>query len=278
MVSSRRPARVLLGVVLLAAADPAHAQRVVLELKPHAGDTLRLRLDQTTEMSGGRKGAPPKMSVTTMQMFSRAIVESSMPTYSVILAITDSVHSSSTDERATPMSRQALQQLRSSQMRVRLNRDGTVAIADGEAQVSKDVSDLLSIMPASFPRGSVAVGDTWLREMPIPPSASMGVPLGGVVKAAFRLDSLSADGHVAYLSMRGTMHPVTEAVAVSDPSSLMGSVTGSMIVDRLRGWLRESRFLVDMRATVAALGVASPTPMQFRLKITQHMRVMERRP
>ncbi|HYC52033.1 MAG TPA: hypothetical protein VEB19_13045 [Gemmatimonadaceae bacterium] len=278
MASRRRVLQVLLGVVVMGAAEPADAQRVVLELRPRVGDTLRMRLDQTTEMSGGRRGAPPKMSVTTMHMFSRAIVESHASGYSVILAITDSVNVSASDERARPMSQEALKQLAGSRMRLRLNRDGTVAVADAEARLSKDVSDLISIMPASFPRGSVAVGDTWLREMPIPPSASMGVPLGGLVKAAFRLDSLSSDGQVAYLSMRGSMHPLTEAVAVSDPSALVGSVTGSMIVDRLRGWLSESRFLVEMKANVAALGAATQTPMQFRLKITQHMRIMEKRP
>jgi hypothetical protein len=265
-------------MALLGVAEPVRAQRLVLELKPRVGDTLRMRMDQTTEMSGGRRGAPPKMSVTTMAMFSRAIVESNTPTYAVILAITDSVTVDASDERAKPLSPEALRQLQGSQMRLRLNRDGTVAVADAQARLSKDVTDLISIMPASFPKGSVAVGDTWLREMPIPPSASMGVPLGGLVKAAFRLDSVSADAQVAYLSMRGSIHPLTEAVAVSDPSALVGSVTGNMIVDRLRGWLSESRFLVDMRATVAALGAAAQTPLQFRLRITQHMRITDKRP
>jgi hypothetical protein len=46
-----------------------------------------------------------------------------------------------------------------------------------------------------------------------------------------------------------------------------------MVVDRKRGWLAESRFTVQMRATVAAAGTA---PMQFRMRITQHMRMFER--
>jgi hypothetical protein len=279
MASRRRLAQAVLSAALLGGAEPVHAQRFVLELRPRVGDTLRMRLDQTTEMSGARRGGPPKMVVTTMHMFSRAIVESSEAAHAVILAITDSVKVSSTDERAKPMSPAAIRQLAGSQMRLRLNRDGTIGVADAQSRLSREVSDLISIMPASFPKGSVAVGDTWLREMPIPPSASMGVPLGGLVKAAFRLDSLSGDGQVAYLSMRGTMHPLTEAVAVADPSALMGSVTGNMVVDRLRGWLSESRFLVEMRATIAAAsGAAASAPMQFRLKITQHMRITEKRP
>jgi hypothetical protein len=266
-------------IVLLAlCASNAGAQRVLLELRPRVGDTLRMRLDQTTEMSGARSGAPVKPAVTTMRMFSRAIVESSGPSSTMIMAITDSVDVRSSDERARPLAMETQRQLAGRQMRLKLSPDGTVGVADQQAHVSREVTDLVSVMPASFPKGSVAVGDTWMREMPIPPSASMGVPLGGLVKAAFKLDSLSSDGQVAYLSMRGTMHPLAEAIALSDPGALVGSVQGSMIVDRRRGWLSESRFLVEMRATIASVGTARPSPMHFRLKITQHMRVFKERP
>ena len=111
--------------------------------------------------------------------------------------------------------------------------------------------------------------------MPIPPSPTMGVPLGGLVKAAFRLDSITADGNVAFLSMTGTMHPLSDAIASADPRALVGSVTGSMTVDRRRGWLSESRFRIETRATLPAVGTAST--MQFRLRITQHMQVLEKR-
>jgi hypothetical protein len=264
------------AVLLALLAPESGAQRVVLELRPRLGDTLRMRLDQTTEMSGARGGSQGKMSVTTMRMFSRAIVENTSPLAATILAVTDSVTVTSNDERSAPMAAETQRQLQGKQMRLRMSPDGTVGV-DQQANVSREVTDLVSIMPASFPKGSVAVGDTWLREMPIPPSASMGVPLGGLVKAAFKLDSLSGDGAVAYLSMRGTMHPLAEAVAVSDPSALVGSVNGTMIVDRKRGWLSESRFLVEMRATIVAAGALRSAPMQFRIKISQHMKVVDRK-
>jgi len=219
--------------------------------------------------------------LTTMRMFSRAIVESAAQSSAMILAITDSVDVTTSDERARPVAAETQRQLAGRQMRLRLSPDGTVGVAEqqgGGGGVPRAVNELVAVMPASFPRGSVAVGDTWLREMPIPPSASMGVPLGGIVKASFKLDSLSDNGDIAYLTMRGTMHQMTDATAVSDPSALTGAVNGSMVVDRRRGWLSESRFLVEMRATVAPIGLARPAPMQFRLKITQHMRVLDKRP
>lgn len=259
-------------------AHTAQAQRVLLELRPRMGDTLRMRLDQTTEMSGARRGTPTKQVVTTLRMFSRAIVQSAAASSAMILAVTDSVDVTTSDDRAQALAAETQRQLAGRQMRLRLAPDGTVSVADQHGSVPRAVNDLVAVMPASFPRGSVAVGDTWLREMPIPPSASMGVPLGGIVKAAFKLDSLSDNGDMAYLTMRGTMHQMTDATVLSDPSALTGAVTGSMVVDRRRGWLSESRFLVEMRATVAPLGVAKAAPMQFRLKITQHMRTLDKRP
>ena len=251
------------------------ADRVVLELRPRAGDTLRLRLDQMTEMSGNRRGGGTRAWTTTLQMYSRAIVESTTAAFATILAVTDSVVVSASDERARALAAETERQLVGKQMRVRMAPDGTVSIAEPQANVSREVTDLVSIMPASFPRGSVAVGDTWLREMPIPPSTSMGLPLGGLVKAAFRLDSITTEGNVAYLSMKGTMHPLSDAIASSDPRGLVGSITGNMIVDRRRGWLSESRFLIETRATLPPMGTTAP--MQFRLRITQHMRVLEKR-
>lgn len=249
--------------------------RIVLELRPRAGDTLTLRLDQTTEMSGIRRSGATRVMTTTLRMYSRAIVESTTPAFATILALTDSVVVSGSDARAKAVAEETERQLTGKQMRVRMAPDGTVSIAEPQANISREVTDLVSIMPASFPRGSVAVGDTWLREMPIPPSPTMGVPLGGMVKAAFKLDSITSDGNVAFLSMKGTMHPLSDAIASANPRALVGSVTGSMIVDRRRGWLSESRFRIETRASVPAIGTTSP--MQFRLRITQHMTVLERR-
>ena len=251
----------------------AWAQRVVLELRPYFGDTVRIRLDQTSEVSGSRpdRNGSSKQVTTTLSMFSRAIVESSSPAGALILAITDSVSVTSTDPKALPLVQATQAQLERKQMRLKLLPDGTVNVIDPLTKVPKEVTDLVAGMPASFPRGSVAIGDTWLREMPIPPSASLGVPLGGVVKAAIRLDSVTADN--AFLSLRGTVVQ-SGTPAASDQGALAGTVSGSMIVDRRRGWLSDSRFLVQMRATVAPVGAV---PMQFRVKISQHMKVVDGR-
>jgi hypothetical protein len=271
-------ARFSLALLVLLAAS-ARAQRMQLELRPKLGDTLRMRLDQVTEMSGTRKGVSTKLVVTTLRMFSRAIVEASAATSALILAVTDSVDVSSSDEHARALGREVVRQLEGRQMRLRLSPDGTVGVAEKSTEVPREVREIVSVMPASFPREPVSVGDTWVREMPIAPATSLGVPVAGIVRATFRLDSVIRGGNVAYVSMQGTMEQ-QPAPASPAPSALSGSVNGSMVIDRRRGWLSESRFLVQMRSIVVgktAAGAASAAPMQFRMKITQHMRVFDKR-
>jgi hypothetical protein len=267
-------ARRSLALLAFVAAS-AEAQKTQLELRPRVGDTLRMRLDQVTEMSGTRKGVTSKPVVTTLRMFSRAIVESSGLSDAVILAVTDSVNVSTGDERTRALAQQTMRQLEGRQMRLRLTPDGTVSVADPTTSVPREVNELVSVMPASFPRDPVAVGETWVREMPIPQGTRFSVPAGGFVRASFRLDSVVRSGEVAYVSMRGTLEQMPAMASDLAPT---GTVTGSMVIDRRRGWLSESRFLVQMRTMVTSRGgaAAAAAPTQVQMKITQHMRVFDR--
>src|SRR5919204_121198 len=136
-------------LILAAASSRMAAQRLQLELRPRAGDTLRMRLDQITEMSGTRKGAAAKSVVTTLHMFSRAIVESTTPTSALIVAITDSVNVNTSDEHTRPLAEQTIRQLEGRTLRLRLSPDGTVAVAGEAASVPREVNEIVSIMPAA---------------------------------------------------------------------------------------------------------------------------------
>ena len=261
---------------LVAAFSEAHAQGVLLELRPRAGDTLRMRLEQQTEVSSAREGARPLSVTTSVVMHSRAIVLTTDAVSAIILAVTDSVAIQSTDEHARALADQARRGLEGRQVKLRLAPDGTVALADAERAATREVKDLVSIMPGSFPSTPLAVGDTWMREMPIPGSEAMSLPAGGRVRARFRLDSLSRSGDLAYVSMRGVFEP---ASATQKDDAAAGSVSGTLVVSRRRGWLSESRFLIEMRSTVPRPASDKRAPMRFRTKITQLMRVApERRP
>jgi hypothetical protein len=188
--------------------------------------------------------------------------------------VTDSVDVSTGDERTRALAQQTMRQLEGRQMRLRLTPDGTVSVAEQTTSVPREVNELVSVMPASFPRDPVAVGETWVREMPIPQGTRFSVPAGAFVRASFRLDSVVRAGEVAYVSMRGTLEQMPAMASDQAPS---GTVTGSMVIDRRRGWLSESRFLVQMRTMVTSRGAApAAAPTQVQMKITQHMRVFDR--
>lgn len=266
--------RAVLLIALVAPSAYARQQRVVLELRPRFGDTLNMRVDQATEVTGTRKGMTAKPVITQLSMFSRAIVEVSTPAAAFILAITDSVDASATDERARQLIAATERQLEGRKMRLRMAPDGTVGLADRPPEVPQEVDDLIALMPASLPKGSVAVGDTWLREMRLPPSANFGVPVAAVVRAAFRLDSVAPDGDEAYLSMRGTLEPSKGDVVPA--GTYTGTVYGYMVIDRRRGWFSKTSFQVQMRTAILPVA-ANPDTIHLRLKLTQHMMVTDKR-
>lgn len=265
-----------IALLLALGAIPALGQGILLELRPRVGDTLRMRLDQETEIVGTRGGATAMTVNTSVSLFSRAIVLGTDGPAAIILAVTDSVDVRSNDQHALALAQQARRGLEGRRVRLRLATDGTVAPADEEGGVSRDARNMMAIMPGSFPKTPIVVGDTWMREMPIPGSAQMNVPDGGRVKARFRLDSLGRGGELAYVSMRGSFHPADSA---QRGDAAAGSVSGALVVNRKRGWLTESRFVIQMRATLPALARERAAAMQFRTKVTQYMRVFgERRP
>ena len=259
-----------------AALATAEGQGILLELKPRAGDTLRMRLDQQTEITGSRDGSRPRSVSTSVVMHSRAIVLGGDAQSALILALTDSVSVESNDEHARNLAEQAKRGMEGRQVKLRLSPDGTMALADADRVAARDVKDMVSIMPGSFPRERLVVGDTWMREMPIPGSVQMNLPAGGKVRARFRLDSISRAGDFAYVSMRGSFEPASDS---QKDDAAAGSVNGTLVVNRKRGWLSESRFVIQMRSTVAMPASDGRAPLRFRTKITQVMRVLgERRP
>jgi hypothetical protein len=256
------------SLLLAAVAGNAGAQKVLLELRPHAGDTLRMELIQLTEMTGASVGAANAPVTTKLTMYSRAIVESVAPIASLILAVTDSVNVTSNDARIRAMGDQAERDLEGRRMRLRLWPDGTVTLNDGSASVPREVSDLVSVMPASFPSKAVAVGESWAREMPVPSGESLGIPAGSVMRTRFRLDSVSADGNLAYVGMTGTLVQASQAAA----ATVVGSVAGSLVVNRKRGWLAESQFLLRLKSAPERTAKAGDAT-RFSVTVTQSMRV-----
>ncbi len=265
-----------LGAFLLGGS--AAAQTVTLQIKPRVGDTLRMRLDQQSEMTGVKRtanGESTALVVATMRMFSRAIVEGVVDKGTTVLAITDSVQMTSTDERTRQGLIQAEALMRGQKVRFNVSPDGTVGMTE-TGGVSRDVAQVVSLMPAAFPKGPINVGESWIREMVLPAASQLGT-LGGKLHVTFRFDSLTHSGEWAFLSMRGEMQPYVGYAPGPRSDSEKGVVSGTMLVDQKRGWLTESWFTIVMNSVVTQPLASGGATMHVQTRITQHMHTGERR-
>lgn len=278
----RRSLSLVATAVLLIAPGALCAQAVLLQIRPHLGDTVHMRLDQESEMTGTRgqgPGASSSSVVTSLRIYSRAVIERVGAAGATVLAITDSVAMSSSDARARRLAEDTRRMLQGKQIRLRLAPDGTTALLEGPQEPdADDVSNVVSVMPAAFPHGLVRVGQSWTREMPLPSRDGVGGRSSGRLHATFRLDSLSRGGAIAYVSMYGVLTgdqapPGARRLALEQ----QGTVAGTMQLDRRRGWLCDSRFVIEVESQVHDPASSGAAPMRFRMKITQRTRTLEKR-
>jgi hypothetical protein len=248
-------------------------QGLTLQIRPHVGDTLRMRLDQQTEMTGVKRtsaGEVTAVVLSTMKMFSRAIVEGTSEKGTGLLAVTDSVLFTTTDEQARIPAQRAAEQMRGQRTRFRVLSDGTVGMGEAET-ASRDVAQVVSVMPAAFPKAPIKVGESWIREMPLPASQQLGAQLSGKLYVTFRFDSLTHGGEWAFVSMRGELRPAATPPAGSGATLDKGSVSGTMLVDQKRGWLTESWFSILMTSVITPPLMTGLGSMHMQMRITQHM-------
>ena len=58
---------------------------------------------------------------------------------------------------------------------------------------------------------------------------------------------------------------------------LSGSITGALQIDRARGWMTDSRFLVVLQSVVTPPGGSGLAPMRLMTRVTQRLRTMDKR-
>ncbi len=253
------------------------AQEVLLQIRPHIGDTLRMHLSQTVEMSGTTRGVRRDTTsmTTSIEVFTRAIAEQYTSSGTLMQTITDSV-------AMTPASAASLADLKRRAMQskpvlLRVSTDGGMEMVD-DGDPNSELRHLFGEMPAVLARSPVAIGEKWTREMQIPLSSEPGAM--GSVRATFRLDSLGRNGDVAYISMRGTMSRInTAGAAPAGPGyGTSGQLSGTIQIDRRLGWITDSKSSIIVQSTIEAApdrrGDPKGAPMQVRTKITQWIRAM----
>ncbi|HEY8166955.1 MAG TPA: hypothetical protein VIF83_15500 [Gemmatimonadaceae bacterium] len=256
------------------------AQAVMLQIRPHVGDTLSVRLDQEVEMVGvpvgcefvskslkARKPADrncadnERSMLTRSEIFSRAIARRTKGDATVMLAVTDSIRSASGTSRATIGRMTRLDRPRNA-VEIKMSQDGGVELLDESA--SDELRSVFGQMPPTLSRKPVAVGEKWTREMLVPLAREPGA--SGRVLATFQLDSLRNNGDVAFISMRGEL---SHRHSDGSDSETGGSILATIQLNRRLGWITETRATIDVSSVVRGEG---GRPMRVRTRITQLLR------
>lgn len=270
-----------LGTIPLSGAAAQRA--VLLEIRPQAGDTLHMRLDQQVEVTGTTRVGSADSSVTaisSMRLHSRTIVQRSDSAGSTVLAITDSVELSADPPQLPPA---ALEQVRRAlvghQVRLRITPDGAAEILSDADELQPEMRAFIAQMPATLPQRRIAIGERWTHTMQLPGAARADLTGPVALKATFRLDSLGRSGRVAYISMRGELSR-TEADAPLPGGAqqrMTGTLEGYLVVDRQRGWMIESNSVLSVRSVMVPLPGSEGEPMHLRMQITQRLRTLDKR-
>lgn len=273
----------LAGVALVAPASSrgqgaplplvASTGAVALEVRPHAGDTVAVRLEQRVEMTGTRRIAGRDSTarvMSSMVMFARTIVETVNSDNTIVATHTDSVQLETSDDHARAMRADAIRALTGTVSRLRLLPDGTGQNVDSARGTQQ--ATLVALMPPTLPATPVAVGGRWTKTMPIP--ATNAARGAGEVRAVFRLDSLTANGRYAWISMKGSMRRDERAPAGAAGESVgavTGLIVGAMTLDRRRGWIVSAFTDMTVHSTVTTPSAPS-IPLTVTVRVIQKMR------
>lgn len=275
-------AAVVWGLVMgLAPWREAQAQQagpVRLELRPHAGDTLRVRLDQTIEITRTTRQSDDDLSpadVASLVMLARIAVESADLEGANVTALTDSVRITSSEAYAQSGVLRSALAMQGTRFRFRIARDGSTHMSTaGGGFPDPGVGTLFSQLPATLPTEALLPGASWTRVMEIPLPATPDGRSTATLNSTFHFDSLSRSEEFAHLSVRGRlMRSGALPGGAGRHVQTSGEVSGKILMDRRRGWISEARTVVTLRSLVSTRDNKAP-PVRVRVKITQWMRVL----
>ena len=276
-----RVAGVITGALAIAASALPAQSSVVLRIQPRVGDTLYTRLDQSVEMTASAKVAAGDTSMTmrtTMLLLSRILVQGSDDEGTTVIAVTDSVAITATGSRATVPPDSYRRQLQGQRVRMRITPQGSASLVASEAGLNPDLQAVISQIPATLPERAIAVGESWKQSMVIPLGGARSVTGGAMLNATYRLDSLSPNGSIAYISMKGTLTQDSSKVTTARGIRLTtsGSIQGVMLVDRRRGWWTDTKATIIVNSLYSPVAGTAPAT-RVLTRIVQHMRTTSHR-
>jgi hypothetical protein len=262
---------------------PSRQAAVSLIVRPRVGDTLRLQMEQSIEVSSRPAGVQqatvigPRRNgtsrITRLLLYAHSLVEASDLTETTLLATTDSMTmwaGSSADAKPQPMS----VPMEGRQVRVRVTPDGAMRVND-PPPAAMELGNTLASMPGMLPQEAVRVGDRWERDMVLPTLPISGYRADGMVHASFRLDSLTRGGRNAWISLEGTLRRdgASRELPAGTRVITAGTMRGSLVVDRDRAWIVDARTSMDVRSEVSPGPRGGREPVVLDLRIQQRVRV-----
>jgi hypothetical protein len=275
--ASRRLARALAAAaaLLVAASANAGAQTVMLRIQPRVGDTMYTRFEQSVEMVGTRNVHAIDTTMTSrmdIMILSHSLVQASDGHGTTVLAITDSVAMQGHGTGASAPNETLRHAMQGRQARLHIARDGSAELLGASDDVTPEVEALYSGMPATLPERLVSVRGSWERTAFIPVSQESDSAHSARVRTTYRLDSLSSNGNLAYISIRGTISRDSAAAVVSESLRVgsTGTVAGHMTMDRKHGWWVQSQIEIAIKSIVTRI-VEPVSTMQVQTRIVQSM-------
>lgn len=255
----------------------AQGNSVLLQVRPGVGDTIKVRLDQTVEMTGppGSDGKPVAESGTLVLLATLA-VESVDDEGATIVSVTDSLRVNSPPNSASSavLAWAAIAANRAVRFRVAPNGAAYIPSGRGRSTPSPTVA---STMPATLPSRPIAPGTSWSSVLQVPLASSVDPKGTATLVATFTFDSLSRSGELAFLSLHGRLTKAEqEGTSPTEPRNLVetsGTVVGHVMLDRRRGWITDARTTFSLLSLVSP---ADPTKPAVRVKMTisQWLRAM----
>lgn len=255
----------------------AQANSVLLQVRPGAGDTIRVRLDQTVEITGSPNAdGKPVAETGTLVLLATLAVESVDKDGATIVSVTDSLRVNSPPNSASSavLAWAAIAANRAVRFRVAPNGAAYVPSGRGRAMPS---AGLASQMPATLPSRAIAPGTSWNSVVQVPLASSVDPKGTATLVATFSFDSLSRSGELAFISVRGRLTKTDkETTAPAEGRSAVetsGTVVGQVLLDRRRGWITDARTTFSLLSLVTPADPGKPA-IRVRMTISQWLRAM----
>lgn len=251
---------------------------VLLQVRPHPGDTIRVRLDQSVEISGVAMTGGATRGATesgTLVLLALLAVESSDLNGSTIVSHTDSVRVNAEPNSASAAVLAWAAASAGRAVRFRIAPNGSAAVPSARGG-TMPTGPLATQMPATLPPGPIAPGATWNSTLRVPLAGSLEPGATATLVAAFVFDSLSRSGELAFLSLHGRVMKGPDDAAGERTGSIVetsGTVVGTVTLDRRRGWITDARTTFTLQSLVTPADRSRP-PAKVRMTISQWLRAM----